>query len=506
MANITICKVDTITKQFPGIMALQDVSLEIELGKVHAIVGGNGAGKSTLMNILSGVYLADRGTIVFNGKPVVFHEPSAAHLAGIAMIHQELSLVPHMTAAENVFEGRMPKNKIGFINKKKMNDDCTMFLSRLGVFHINPNTMVKDLTVSEMQLLEIAKALSLNAKMLIMDEPTSSLTNSEIEFLLNIVDKLRSEGVAVLYISHKLEEIMRIADTITVLRDGRLIATKPKVDLDENMMINLMVGYEFNKKIDRNFIKEYINRKPLLEVEHLSDIEGRVRDVSFSLYSGEVLGLTGLVGAGRTELLQSIFGVQKIKAGLIKMNGRRVHIKNPRDAINLGMGLIPEGRKLQGLFLKMPVQDNLVIVFLKKLCMLFGLINKEKTRGMAFQYVEQLGIKTPSLKQIVNNLSGGNQQKTIVARWLMNNPKILLMDEPTHGIDVGTKSEIYRIIDDLARKGVSVILLSSELPEVLSLCDRIMVMHHGELRGILTHDEADQVKIMSYTLEMADVS
>jgi ABC-type sugar transport system ATPase subunit len=432
---------------------------------------------------------------------VAFEQPRAAQLAGIAMIHQELSLAPHMSAAENIFEGRMPTKNLIFIDRKKMYRDCGDLLARLGVTHINPKILVKNLSVSEQQLLEIVKALSLEARMLIMDEPTSSLSNAEIDFLLKIVDKLRSEGVATLYISHKLEEVMHIADTITVLRDGKHINTCPKSELDEKTMINLMVGRDFEKVAHRDHTIDYKGKTPLLEVQNLSDVSGRVRNVSFDLYQGEVLGLTGLVGAGRTELLQSIFGAHQIKSGVILMNGRKVTIKHPRDAVNLGMGLIPEGRKLQGLFLKMPVEDNMIMVYLRRLVNKLGLIRKGTTRDLTLQYVDKLAIKTPSIHQIVNNLSGGNQQKTIVARWLMNDPKLLLMDEPTHGIDIGAKAEIYRIIDDLSKSGVSVILLSSELPEVLSLCDRIMVMHHGELRGILSHDEADQVKIMSFTLE-----
>jgi ABC-type sugar transport system ATPase subunit len=506
MAQNVICRISNITKTFPGVIALKNITIEVERGKVHAVVGENGAGKSTLMNILSGVYHADEGTVEFEGVPVSFDQPRAANLAGIAMIHQELSLAPHMSAAENIFEGRMPKNKLGFISRKTMYRDCESLLSRLGVTHIHPKSLVKNLSVSEMQLLEIVKALSLKARMLIMDEPTSSLTAGEIDFLLKIVDKLRSEGVATLYISHKLEEVMYIADTITVLRDGQHIATKPKSEMDEKTMINLMVGRDFNKMVHRDFMTGHENRTPLLEVQNLSDMNGRVRNVSFNLYPGEVLGLTGLVGAGRTELLQSIFGAQKIKSGTVLMNGKKVIIKHPRDAINLGMGLIPEGRKLQGLFLKMPVEDNIIMVYLRRLCNKFGLIKKGRTRDLVVEYVDKLAIKTPSIHQIINNLSGGNQQKTIVARWLMNNPKILFMDEPTHGIDIGAKAEIYRIIDELSKSGVSIILLSSELPEVLSLCDRIMVMHHGEIRGILTHDEADQVKIMSFILEKAETA
>jgi ABC-type sugar transport system ATPase subunit len=504
MSRDIICKVNNVTKFFPGVVALKNVSFDIARGEVHAVVGENGAGKSTLMNILSGVYPADEGSVEFEGKTVLFSQPKEAQDAGIAMIHQELSLAPHMPAAENVYVGRMPKTKLGFIDRKKMNEDCTQYLRSLGISYINPKTLVKNLSVSEMQLLEIAKAISLDARMLIMDEPTSTLTTGEIEFLLKIVDGLRRKGVAILYISHKLEEVMKIADQITILRDGELIATKAKEDLDEQTMINLMVGRDFDQKARREFIKDYEEKTPLLEVKNVCDMSGKVKNVSFKLYQGEVLGLTGLVGAGRTELLQTIFGAQQMKSGAIFMNGEEIKIKSTEDALDKGIALIPEGRKIQGLFLKLSVSDNMTIARLKYLRGKLNFIDKKKTRALATEYVEKLAIKTPSLNQIINNLSGGNQQKTIVARWLMNKPKILFMDEPTHGIDIGAKSEIYRIIDDLSKTGVSVILLSSELPEVLSMCDRIMVMHHGELRGILNHDEADQVKIMSYTLETTE--
>ncbi len=501
MADNVICKINHIIKRFPGVVALNDINFDIRKGEVHAIVGENGAGKSTLMNILSGVYGPDEGTVEFEGKAVRFKEPKEAQDAGVAMIHQELSLSPHMTAYENVFEGRMIKNKLGLIDRKVMIEECKKYLNNLGVGHINPKSLVKDLSVSEMQLLEIAKAISLHSKMLIMDEPTSSLTNAEIVFLTTIIRKLQSEGVSILYISHKLEEIMEIANRITVLRDGQYIDTKDKQDIDIKTMISMMVGRDFDQTAHREFIRDYSDKTPVLEVEHLSDFSGKVKDISFKLYKGEVLGLTGLVGAGRTELLQTIFGANKAKSGTIKINGEAVRISGTIDAINHGIGLIPEGRKVQGLFLKMSVKDNMMSVYLKKLCNAMNLINKSKVNEVATEYVDKLNIKTPSLGQYVNNLSGGNQQKVIVARWLMNQPAILFMDEPTHGIDVGAKSEIYRIIDDLSKEGVSIILLSSELPEVLSMCDRIMIMHHGELRVILNHDEADQVKIMEYTLE-----
>lgn len=504
MNNEVICRINNITKSFPGVVALKDVSFDVRKGEVHAVVGENGAGKSTLMNILSGVLQYDEGSIEFEGKLVKFKDPHDAQKTGIGMIHQELSLSQHMTAGENIFQGRMPKNIFGFIDKEKMYRDSKQLLERLGVAFINAKDVVKTLSISEMQLLEIAKAISLNSQMLIMDEPTSSLTASEVEFLIKIVQKLRNEGVAILYISHKLEEIMRIADTVTVLRDGQHIETLKRGDFTELSMIKLMVGREFTKSIDREYIVDYDNLNPVLEVRNLNDVAGRITNVSFKLYKGEVLGLTGLVGAGRTEVLQCIFGANKIKSGTILVNGKAVNIHNTADAINMGMALIPESRKTQGLFLKTSVEDNITIVYLKKLRSKINLINKKKSKNVCDKYVKKLNIKITSIHQGINDLSGGNQQKTIVARWLLNEPEILFMDEPTHGIDVGAKSEIYKIIDDLSKQGVSIILISSEMPEVLANCDRILVMHHGELRGVLKNADASQEKIMLYTLESTE--
>lgn len=497
-----ICSIQNITKCFPGTLALNDVSFDIRKGEIHAIVGENGAGKSTLMNILSGVYTAESGKVEVDGKECKFENTNDAKKAGIAMIHQELSLITTMTAAENVYLNRMPKNKLGLIDYFKMNNDCKKYLEKLGVSYISPGKKVKKLSISEQQLLEISKALSLDAKIIIMDEPTSSLTNTEVEFLLTIILGLKKQGVTILYISHKLEEILRIADTITIMRDGKHIATKPKTELNEHDMISLMVGRDFKSAHNRDFIKNYDNMQPILKVENLSDMSGKVKNVSFELYPGEVLGLTGLVGAGRTELLQCIFGANMIKSGKIFFEGREVKIRNCNDAIKLGIGLIPEGRKIQGLFLKMSVKENMLMVYKKKVAK-FGILSTKKLKWIANEYKSMLNIKTPTLEQTITNLSGGNQQKTIVARWLMNQPKVLFMDEPSHGIDIGAKNEIYKIIDNLTKEGIAVILLSSELPEVLSLCDRIMVMHHGYKRGELKNEEADQVKLMSFTLDDA---
>jgi ABC-type sugar transport system ATPase subunit len=500
MSEDIICRIINVTKVFPGVIALNNVSFDIKKGEIHAIIGENGAGKSTLMNILSGVYYPDEGHIEFEGNVIKFRDPRHAQHTGIAMIHQELSLSRYMSVAENIYQGRMLTKSFGFIDRKKMISECRKYLTTLGVDNIDPRVLVKYLSVSQMQLIEIAKAVSLNAKLLIMDEPTSSLTTGEITLLLKIMKSLKNEGVSILFITHKLEEVLEIADRITVLRDGSYIDTLQKDDATLEKMVSLMVGRNFEKKAHREFIQDYSDREVILEVQNLSSSD-RVKNVSFKLYKGEVLGLTGLVGSGRTELLQSIFGMEKMASGKVLINGKEVKINHPADAIKLGLGMIAEDRKEQGMLLKLSVQDNMTIVHLKKLSSALQFINKKRSKEISNKYVNLLSIKTPSLKQISKNLSGGNQQKTIIARWLMNQPKILFMDEPTHGIDVGAKAEIYKLIDELSKMGVSVILLSSELPEVLALCDRIMVMHHGQLKGILHHQEADQVKIMSFILE-----
>ncbi len=500
MGKNAICRVVDITKFFPGVVALKNVSLDIREGEIHGIIGENGAGKSTLMNILAGVYQPEEGHVEFDGKTVNFKDPREAQDTGVAMIYQELSLSRSMSVAENIFQGRMLKNKIGLINRKKMFSECRKYLKNLGVDYIDPKILVKNLSVSQMQLVEITKAVHLNSKLLIMDEPTSSLTSGEISFLMKIMRALKNEGVSILFITHKLEEIIEITDRITVLRDGRLIETLNTKDATINQMVSLMVGRDFEKIVHRQFIKDYSNKEVVLEVRDLN-YENKVKEASFKLFKGEVLGLTGLVGAGRTELLQCIFGVDRISSGAILVNDKPVKIKHPADAIKLGMGMIPEGRKEQGMFLKLTVKDNMTMVHLKQLAGRLTFIKKKRQRDIAKKYVDELAIKTPSLEQIAENLSGGNQQKTIIARWIMHEPQIFFLDEPTHGIDVGAKAEIYHFIDDLAKSGVSVLLLSSELPEVLTMCDRIMVMHHGEIKGILSHKEADQFKIMKLIIE-----
>ena len=506
MENKYRCQVKGISKNFPGVKALNDVSIDILPGEIHAIVGENGAGKSTLMNILSGVFMPDAGSVVFHGKEESITDPRYARALGISMIHQELALFNHMCIYENIFVGRMPKRKFGFVDIESMVEGSRQSLEKLGVLHINVKDLVSSLSISEMQLVEIAKAISINAELLIMDEPTSSLTTAEITRIIEVMKLLKEQDVSILFITHKLEEVMEVADRITVLRDGVKIKTVDKNEITIPEMVSLMVGREFEKGKHRDFIKDYTDKEVILEVENLC-VPGRVENASFKLYKGEVLGLTGLVGAGRSELLQGIFGVYPGSTGKIKFEGKEVIINHPNDAVALGIGLVPEGRKEQGMFLKLDVKDNMTIVHRRTASNRIGVIDDKSLLVKARDYVKSLSIKTPSLGQISNLLSGGNQQKTIIARWLMTKPKIVFMDEPTHGIDVGAKAEIYEIIDQLSKQGVSVIFLSSELPEVLAMGDRIMVMHKGKIVETLGHDEADEVSIMQHAFnQSADVS
>lgn len=500
MNNSVIYKIENITKAFPGVIALDKVCFDIKQGEVHAVVGENGAGKSTLMNILSGGYEQTSGKIFFEGKECRFYAPHDAQSQGIAMIHQELSLAHTLSIAENIFQGRLPKGKSGLIDSKKLYADTLEILTQVGLEKMNPDTLVKEINVSQQQQVEIAKALSLHAKFLILDEPTSALTNREADILLDIMKNLRDKGITMLYISHKLDEVIKISDRITVLRDGHYIDTliSNKTTIDE--MISKMVGREYTGTYQRkNYFseKDYADKKVLLEVEDLT-VKNKVKNVHFQLYKGEVLGITGLVGAGRSELLQAVFGADKRESGTIKMNGKEVSIKSCKNAIRHGMGFVPEGRKIQGLFLQFDVMQNMTIVYLKKILWGLGFINKKKEVGVSSRYAEKLRVKTPSLDQKIVNLSGGNQQKAIIARWLMNDPQILFLDEPTQGIDIGAKNEIYDIIDSLAQTGVSVVVVSSEMQEIIGLCDRVLVMYEGKLAGEVLNEKISQETLMTY--------
>lgn len=499
MSEKVICSISHICKEFPGVKALDDVNFDVYEGEIHAIVGENGAGKSTLMNILSGVYKPTSGKIIFDGKEVSPNAPIEASALGIAMIHQELSLSHTLSVAENIFQARQPKGKLGLIDKKKLYADSRALLDQVGLKEMDPRTLVRNINVSQQQQVEIAKALSQNARFLIMDEPTSALTPNETKVLFEIMRDLKRRGFTMLYISHKLDEIMDISDRITVLRDGKYIDTLVTAQTQISDMISLMVGREYSGGYTRAHYMDdadYAKAKPIMEVKNLS-VKGKVDNVSFTLYEGEVLGLAGLVGAGRSEVLQAVFGADPRVSGQVFVDGKELVKQNTHEAIQHGMGLVPEGRKTQGLYLKFSVGDNMTIVWLNNLLKSLGLINKKEEVRHAQDYREKLRVKTPSLEQRIVNLSGGNQQKTIIARWLMNEPKILFLDEPTQGIDVGAKNEIYEIIDQLAASGVSVVMVSSEMQENISLCDRIVVLYEGKITGTIRHAQADDKSVMA---------
>lgn len=497
MKTDIIYSIKNVTKKFPGVIALNDISMDIKKGEILAIVGENGAGKSTLMNMLFGVYAPTSGELIFEGNSLLPFDTVKAQKCGIAMIHQELSLSNALSIAENIFVGRLPKNKWGLLDKEKLYRESKALLEEVGLENIDPLTLVRDINVSQQQQVEIAKALSLNAKLLILDEPTSSLTVSEADFLHEIMFNLRKKGITMLYISHKLDEVMKVSDRIAVFRDGCLVNIMNTKETSVEEMISSMVGREFANGYCRKKYKTEYQNDVILEVRNLN-IENKVFDFNMKLYRGEILGITGLVGAGRSEVLQSIFGADKKKSGQIFVDGKEVEISHPSQAIKYGLGLIPEGRKLQSLFLKFSVKDNISIVGFRKALNRIGLLSTNKELEIAEKYSKRLKIKTPSLDQKIINLSGGNQQKAVIARWLLNHPKVLFLDEPTQGIDIGAKNEIYNIIEELAANGVSVIVVSSEMQETIGLCDRVIVMYEGKITGEIMHEEISQERLMTY--------
>lgn len=497
MKREIIYSVKNITKQFPGVTALKDVSMEIEKGEILAIVGENGAGKSTLMNVLFGVYPPTKGELVFEGENMLPFDPLKAQEKGIAMIHQELSLSPALSVAENIFVGRLPKNKIGMLDKETLGRESKKLLQEVGLGDMDPWTRIRDINVSQQQQVEIAKALSLNAKLLILDEPTSSLTVTEAEKLHEIMMYLKKRGITMLYISHKLDEIMKISDRIMVFRDGELVNKMLTKETTIEEMIASMVGREYSEGYTKKSYKTDYLDDIILEVKNLN-VKNKVHDVSFKLHRGEVLGITGLVGAGRSEVLQAVFGADKKQSGTILVEGKEVKIDHPSQAIAQGMGLIPEGRKQQSLFLKFSVKENITIAAFRQVLNKAGLLSTGRENQTAEDYSAKLRVKTPTINQKIVNLSGGNQQKAVIARWLMTKPKILFLDEPTQGIDIGAKNEIYRIIEELAEQGVSIVVVSSEMQETMSLCDRVLVMYEGRLTGELTHAELSQETLMTY--------
>ena len=489
-----LVEMDGISKDFPGVQALRSCRFELRRGEIHALVGENGAGKSTLMKILAGVYRRDAGRIRLSGAEMDIPTPRAAQQLGISIIHQELSLMPHLTAAQNIFIGREPRARIPFvIDQRKLNEDARTLFQSLNL-KVDPQAKVGKLSVAQQQMVEIAKALSYSAQVLIMDEPTATLTDTEIDELFRIIRAVRANGVGVVHISHRLEELKLISDRVTVMRDGQYIATVDTKDASIDRIISMMVG---------RTIYEAARETPTANPEVVLDVRGlnrgrMVRDVSFNLRRGEILGLAGLVGAGRTEVARAVFGADRPDSGTILVHGKVARIHSPADAVHLGIGYLSEDRKRFGLAVGMDVETNIVLATLRKFADAFGRVDFRKTRATAEQRVHRLGIKTPSIKQKVRNLSGGNQQKVVIAKWLTADTEILIFDEPTRGIDVGAKSEIYHLLNELAKQGKAIIMISSELPEILRMSHRIVVMCEGRIRGELSGAEATQEKIMTF--------
>ena len=490
MSEDAILVMENISKSFPGVKALSDVQLTVRKGTVHALMGENGAGKSTLMKVLIGMYSPDSGSITFKGKPVQIDSTETALKLGISMIHQELSPVPYMSVAENIYLGREPLGRFGLIDKRKLIADTRALLDRLEI-NIDPNTIMKNLSVANTQMVEIAKAISYDASLIIMDEPTSAITEREVAHLFRMIRSLQAKSVAIIYITHKMDEVFQIADDITVFRDGKHIATVPAAQTDRHSLIAMMVGRELTSIFPKS---EATIGEVVLSVRNLTR-KGIIHGVSFDLRRGEILGLAGLMGAGRTEVIEGIFGIKKIDAGEIMIKGKPVQINSPADAIKHGLALLTEDRKLTGIMGVLPVRDNMMIASLGSYAAR-GFLNRRRIDETCNREKGRLEIKTPSMDQTIRLLSGGNQQKVLVSRWLLTLPDILILDEPTRGIDVGAKAEIHRLMCKLAQDGKAIIMISSELPEILGMSDRVLVMHEGKVGGEFARKDATQESIM----------
>jgi methyl-galactoside transport system ATP-binding protein/inositol transport system ATP-binding protein len=486
-----------IVKTFPGVQALRGVNLQVRPGEIHALMGENGAGKSTLMKCIAGIYKPTSGDIIFDGKLREPYTPSEALAMGISMIHQELSPVLHRPIMENIWLGREPLTRFGLVDHKKMYSLTRDVLKEIEL-NEEPTTLMASMTVAKMQMIEIAKAVSYNSKLIIMDEPTSALTEKEIKQLFAIMRKLKSQGKSIIFISHKLDEIYEITDRTTVYRDGMYIGSEKTQDLKMDKLISMMVG----RTVDKLFPKVICPIGEVkLEVKNLSNRK-YFRNVSFTVRRGEILGIAGLVGAGRTEVVETIFGMRPRLEGEVFIDGKKIEIKKPLDAINHSMAWLTEDRRGSGIFPMLPVQINIAIASIPRFLNRIGLIKEASLNNGVQEYVQKIQVKTPSLSQHVENLSGGNQQKVLVARWLMTSPDILFLDEPTRGIDVGTKSEIHRLITQLAGEGKSIVMISSELPEIMGMSDRIMVMHQGKVTGIVENSKTlTQDELMAYATD-----
>jgi ribose transport system ATP-binding protein len=489
--------IEGVSKSFPGVQALKDVQLNLNSGEVLALVGENGAGKSTLMKVLSGIYKRDEGIIKLNNQEINVEGPLQAQKLGIAIIHQEMNLMPHLTVAQNILIGREPRKWFGIAcDDKELNRRAKILLDELSL-SLEPTQVVGNLTVAKQQMVEIAKALSYDSKIIIMDEPTSALTQSETEVLFKIINNLKKSGKGIIYISHRMEELTKISDRITVFRDGKYIDTLVTKDTQISKIISLMIGREVAQDLRPETVRKFSDKEVALEVKGLST-KNLLKDISFQLHKGEILGFAGLMGAGRTELALAIVGKDQITEGQIIVDGKNVKINNPSDAVSNGIGYLSEDRKRFGVLLNQDVKFNIVLSNLRKITSKFGFVNNNQSRVSSTAAVKNLSIRTPSIDQMVKNLSGGNQQKVVIGKWLTRETDVLIFDEPTRGIDVGAKDEIYKLLQELANQGKSIIMISSELPEILRMSDRILVMCEGRVTGILSNKEADQNLIMQY--------
>lgn len=487
-----ILEMKDISKTFPGVKALDHVQLQVRPGEVHALMGENGAGKSTLMKILMGIYTKDEGgEILFDGKPYRASSPKEAMDQGVAMIHQELNPILDMTVFENIFVGRELK-KNGLVDTKAEIQEAQRLIAECGL-HVSPKERLRNLTVAQCQLIEIIKAISLNAKVIIMDEPTAAITDREVELLFGHIRRLTAQGVAVIYISHRMDEIFSICDRVSVYRDGQYIGSGDTKDMDEAQLIKMMVGREITDVFPK--LEAEIG-DVVFEAKNIVREDNKVKGVSFAVRKGEILGIGGLVGAGRSELVEGIFGMHKLSEGEIFVKGKRVQVHSPKDIIKEGVALITEDRKVTGLNLSGSVNDNIAMVAIEKL-LTGGLYNKNKARSASQEYIEKLNIKTPSGDQIVGNLSGGNQQKVVIAKWLLNDPDIIILDEPTRGIDAAARADVYNIIQQLSKKGVSVLLISSDMEEIIELSDRAVAIYQGRLNGKFSKEEITQDNLTS---------
>lgn len=483
-----------ISKSFYGVSVLRNIDFKLEAGTVHALVGENGAGKSTLMKILLGIHEKDSGEIYLNGKEVKFKSPADALNHSISMIHQEICLVPTMDVAENIWLGREKKfSKFGFLNLKSRYKATEELLKSLEI-QINPKTKIKDLSVAMMQLIELCRSLSYDSKIIIMDEPTSALASNEIELLFNIIRKLKKNGVAIVFISHKLDEILKICDEVTVMRDGNLICSKNVMEVNEESLIEMIAG----RKLENVYPSKKAQKgKTVLEVKGLTR-QGVFEDVNFEVHEGEILGFSGLMGAGRTEIMRGLYGLDPIDSGNICIDGKEIHITSPKAAVNAGIGMVTEDRLTSGSIATLSVMQNSTLPSIPDICKWLGYIPSKKEKEMYDQVSKKLSIKCNTPNDLIRQLSGGNQQKVIISRWILKNPRVIIMDEPTRGIDVGAKQEVYKIMEELAGMGIAIILISSELPEIMAMSDRICVVRNGRIVHMTEPGQTTQEDLMTY--------